>query len=85
MVLSRLLFPEAYGLTAIVTVFMVALGMLTDVGLRDSIISNERGDDVDFLNTAWTMQVIRGLPTLAAVAACVARFRASITSPFCFR
>src|SRR5258708_7936819 len=39
---------------------MVALGMLTDVGLRDSIISNERGDDIDFLNTAWTIQVIRG-------------------------
>lgn len=71
LVLSRLLFPEAYGLTAIVTVFMVALGMLTDVGLRDSIISNERGDDLDFLNTAWTIQVVRGfiLWGLAAVAA----------------
>ena len=60
MILAHLLFPEAYGLTAIVTVFMVALSMLTDVGLRDSIISNERGDEVDFLNTAWTIQVIRG-------------------------
>lgn len=69
LVLSRLLFPEAYGLTAIVTVFMVALGMLTDVGLRDSIISNERGDDVAFLNTAWTIQVIRGFILWAVAAA----------------
>ncbi len=60
LILSRLLFPAAYGLTAIVTVFMVALGMLTDVGLKDSIISSEHGDDLDFLNTAWTIQVIRG-------------------------
>ena len=59
-------FPEAYGLTAIVTVFMVALGMLTDVGLKDSIISNERGDELDFLNTAWTIQVIRGFILWAA-------------------
>ncbi len=70
LVLSRLLFPEAYGLTAIVTVFMVALGMLTDVGLRDSIISNERGDDIDFLNTAWTVQVIRGVALWIVAAAC---------------
>ena len=56
LVLSRLLFPEAYGLTAIVTVFMVALGMLTDVGLKDSIITSPRGDDPHFLNTAWTIQ-----------------------------
>lgn len=70
LVLSRLLFPEAYGLTAIVTVFMVALGMLTDVGLRDSIISNERGDDIDFLNTAWTIQVMRGFLLWGAAIAC---------------
>ena len=69
LVLSRLLFPEAYGLTAIVTVFMVALGMLSDVGLRDSVIYNERGDDPAFLDTVWTIQVIRGFGLwLAAVA-----------------
>jgi O-antigen/teichoic acid export membrane protein len=60
LVMSRLLFPEAYGLTAIATVFMVALHMLTDVGLRDSIINNARGNDEPFLNTAWTLQVVRG-------------------------
>ena len=61
LVLSRLLFPEAYGLTAIVTVFMVALGMLSDVGLKDSVITSARGDDPHFLNTAWTIQIVRGV------------------------
>jgi O-antigen/teichoic acid export membrane protein len=60
LVLSRLLFPEAYGLTAIATVYMVALHMLTDVGLRDSIINNARGEDERFINTVWTLQVARG-------------------------
>ena len=61
LVLSRLLFPEAYGMTAIVTVFMVALGMLSDVGLKDSVITSTRGDDPSFLNTAWTIQIMRGV------------------------
>jgi O-antigen/teichoic acid export membrane protein len=60
LVLSRLLFPEAYGLTAIVTVFLVALDMLSDVGLKDSVITSARGDEPGFLNTAWTMQILRG-------------------------
>jgi O-antigen/teichoic acid export membrane protein len=61
LVLSRLLFPEAYGLTAIVTVFLFALGMLSDVGLKDSVITSARGDDPRFLNTAWTIQILRGM------------------------
>ena len=59
-ILARLLFPEAFGLTAIVGVFLFGLAMLSDVGISQSIVQNRRGDHPDFLNTAWTMQVIRG-------------------------
>lgn len=61
LVLTRLLFPEAFGLMALVTVFLVGLTMLSDVGIAPSIQQNERGDDPDFLNTAWTLQALRGL------------------------
>ena len=60
-VLTRLLFPEAFGLMALVSVCMRGLQMFSDVGVRPSIIQNSRGDDRDFLNTAWTIQVMRGL------------------------
>lgn len=60
LVMSRLLFPEAYGLVSIASVFMFALNMLTDVGLRDSILNHARGEERRFVNTAWTLQVIRG-------------------------
>lgn len=60
LILTRLLFPEAFGLMALVSVFMQGLAMFSDVGIRPSIIQNERGDDRAFLNTAWTIQVIRG-------------------------
>ncbi len=34
--------------------------MLTDVGIGPSIVQKARGDDPDFLNTAWTIQIVRG-------------------------
>lgn len=59
--LTRLLFPEAFGMMALVQVFIVGLKMFSDTGLKTSIIRSDRGDDPDFLNTAWTMQILRGI------------------------
>lgn len=60
LILTRILFPEAFGLMALVQVFLVGLTMFSDLGIRASIIQNSRSDEPDFLNTAWTIQVIRG-------------------------
>lgn len=61
LVLTRLLFPEAFGLMALVQVFLTGMQMFSDVGLRTSILQNKRGDDPDFLNTVWTLQILRGV------------------------
>ncbi|MEI4262287.1 oligosaccharide flippase family protein [Roseovarius sp. D0-M9] len=61
LILTRLLFPEAFGLMTLVTVVTVGLMMFSDVGIGPSISQSKRGDDPDFLNTAWTIQVMRGL------------------------
>jgi O-antigen/teichoic acid export membrane protein len=71
LVLTRLLFPEAFGLMALAGVFMTGLQMFSDIGIRPSIIQSKRGEDPDFLNTAWTMQVIRGF-VLWAIACAIA-------------
>jgi O-antigen/teichoic acid export membrane protein len=60
LLLTRLLFPEAFGLMTTLAVFNTGLIMLSDVGIEQSVIQNEKGDDEAFLNTAWTLQVIRG-------------------------
>lgn len=60
LVLWRLLFPEAFGIMAIVNVFMQGLQMFSDVGIGPSIVQNKRGADPTYLNTAWTIQVVRG-------------------------
>lgn len=60
LVLTRLLFPEAFGLMALITVFLMGLNMFSDVGVGPAILQSKRGDERDFLDTAWTIQVIRG-------------------------
>jgi O-antigen/teichoic acid export membrane protein len=60
LILTRLLFPEAFGLMALAMVFLVGLQMFSDIGIKPSIIRDSKGDDPAFLNTAWTIQVIRG-------------------------
>ena len=60
LVLARLLFPEAFGLMALVSVVTVGLMMFSDVGIGPAIAQSQRGDDQRFLDTAWTIQVIRG-------------------------
>jgi O-antigen/teichoic acid export membrane protein len=59
-VLWRLLFPEAFGIMAIVNVFLSGLQMFSDVGIGPSIVQSKRGTEPDYLNTAWTIQVVRG-------------------------
>lgn len=61
LILTRLLFPEAFGMMALVSSFTTGLQMFSDIGLRPSIIQNKRGEEPDFLNTAWTIQIIRGV------------------------
>ena len=61
LILTRLLFPEAFGLMALVQVVLSGLALLSTFGLRVSVMQNPRGDEEDFLNTAWTMQVLRGI------------------------
>ncbi|WP_366914919.1 oligosaccharide flippase family protein, partial [uncultured Lentibacter sp.] len=60
LILTRLLFPEAFGLMALITVFLMALNMFSDVGVSPAIMQSRRGDERAFLDTAWTIQVVRG-------------------------
>src|SRR5690606_17005291 len=58
--MTRLLAPEMFGVMAVATVVQVVTAMLCDVGLRQAVIQSARGDSQNFLDTAWTMQIIRG-------------------------
>ncbi len=56
-----LLAPDMFGVTAIAYVIMSGLAMFSDLGLRPVIIRSSRAQDPVFLNTAWTLQIFRGV------------------------
>ena len=60
LVLTRLLFPEFFGIMALVNIFIAGLTLFSDVGIGINIVQNKQGDEPKFLNTAWTIQVVRG-------------------------
>jgi len=61
LILTRLLMPEMFGLMSIVFVFISTIAMLTDTGIRPFIIKNKEHCSPKLVNTAWTLQIIRGL------------------------
>lgn len=60
LLLTRLLVPEHFGLMALINIFVSGINLFSDLGIRQSIIQNKLGDERRFLDTAWTVQVIRG-------------------------
>lgn len=77
LILSYLLFPEAFGLMAIVNMLLLGLQVMSDLGIQPAIIRHPRGDDPDFVNTAWTIGVMRGVVLFViglALALPIARF-----------
>jgi len=49
-----------FGVMALVTVFMSGISMFSDVGLQQNIVQSKRGESQIYLNTAWTIQILRG-------------------------
>ena len=57
--LARFVTPDVLGTMGIVTQLNQALYMFSDVGIGTSIVNHKKGDDLTFLRTAWTVQIIR--------------------------
>jgi O-antigen/teichoic acid export membrane protein len=60
-ILARLLAPPIFGLMAVVNAIRTGVELLSDVGILQNIVSNPRGGDPEFYNTAWTLQALRGI------------------------
>ncbi len=61
LILTRLFVRDVFGLMALINIFIQGLQMFSDVGIGPSIIQNPRAEEEEFLNTAWTIQVMRGV------------------------
>lgn len=77
LILTRLLLPEYFGLMAIVNSLYVGLVWLSDFGVGKSIVQSKRWNDQAFLDTAWSLQIIRGFGVwllLLSISVPLARF-----------
>lgn len=59
-VLARLLAPQVFGVMVVVNSLRMGIELLTDVGVEQNIIHNDKGLEDEFFNTAWTLQMVRG-------------------------
>lgn len=60
-ILSRLVVPEVFGVMLIINTLRSGIELLSDVGIGQNIVHNPKGEQRDFLNVAWTIQLLRGL------------------------
>lgn len=84
LILTRLLFPEAFGIMAIVTAVFVALGQISDIGLREGVVNSSRVNEPEFMRTAWTLQVIRSAVIALFTLALAAPIAAFYDEPLLF-
>lgn len=71
-ILARLLAPSLFGLMTIVNAIRVGVELLSDLGINQNIVSSREGHTRDFYDTAWTLQVIRGV-LLGTIAILIAK------------
>lgn len=69
LLLTRLLAPDMFGVMAIATVVMSTLAVLSDIGLKQNVVQSRRGSDGRFLDTVWTIQILRGFQLAVAILA----------------
>lgn len=61
LILTRLLVPEMFGVMAIVSVLLAGISMFSDLGVLQNIIQSKRSHEKLYINTAWTVQILRGI------------------------
>ena len=65
LILTRILNPEAYGIIAIVVSIAFVLELIADINVTLFIVRDENAEQPRYINTAWTMQLARGLLNFA--------------------
>jgi len=59
--LTHLLAPELFGTMQIVYSLWMGIELISDVGIGQSIIFSRHANEPDFYNTAWSLQLVRGV------------------------
>jgi O-antigen/teichoic acid export membrane protein len=60
LLLTRLLFPEAFGAIAAAMALVTGLALVSDFGVQAVVVQSPYGDQIGFLRSAWVFQLWRG-------------------------
>jgi O-antigen/teichoic acid export membrane protein len=60
LVLTRLLLPDAFGLMAIVSVFMFVIAMFTDIGATQHFVQSDKVNDKRYVGSIYFIQIMQG-------------------------
>lgn len=60
-VLTRLLAPEVFGIAGVISSILFTFAMMSDLGFQAFVVRHPDGDKPRFLNTVWTMAVLRSV------------------------
>jgi O-antigen/teichoic acid export membrane protein len=60
-ILTRLLEPSVFGLMSLVVAIRVGMELVSDLGVTQNIVSNPRGHESQFYDTAWTLHASRNI------------------------
>jgi O-antigen/teichoic acid export membrane protein len=61
LIMTRLLVPEMFGVMAVANTILVGLYLCSYFGIEHNITQSSRGDERIFLDTAWVVQILRGV------------------------
>lgn len=59
MILTRLLVPEVFGIAGLIASVQFTVALASDLGFQAFVVRHENGDKPRFLDTVWTVSLIR--------------------------
>ncbi len=65
LLVARQISPDAFGAYGLALIAIAAAGEFSTLGIREALIQREEADVDAFLDTAWVLQVIRGVSLFA--------------------
>jgi lipopolysaccharide exporter len=70
LVLTRVLLPEAYGIITILLSILYVINNIVDTNVTLFIVRDKNAEQPRYLNTAWTMRLIRSLVSCVVLLVC---------------
>ena len=80
-ILARILAPEAYGIIAVAMLAISLIQIFSEVGIKQSLIKENDYSAANMLDTAWTIEMLRGILIYCVVYLIAGRFALFFSKP----